>query len=323
MLTGITQQLMLSAQHLSKGADDMRRQINRILCATDFSRFSQDVVNYGIRLAKEFHATLYICHIVDVPTVSVYGEAVIGPIEHQNRFMEYARQEIETLVGDETLDYKPLITLGIATDEITRLAKENIVDLVIAATHGRSGLKRFFLGSVTERLMRTLPCPLLVLRGSDDEKIPEKLKKFPFKKILVGCDFSEDSHQAFEYSLSMAQEFESELHLVHVVEPSGYKDLFKLPADAGDKFKQELYDMLKDKLISMVPQEALPWMTPKTSVVVGKPYEELVRYAELNDIDLITLGIRGYGMVEELLVGSNTDRVVRRSPCAVLSVSAK
>ena len=301
----------------------MRRQINRIMCATDFSRFSQDVVNYGIRLAKEFHATLYICHIVDVPTVSVYGEAVIGPIEHQNRFMEYARQEIENLVGDESIEYQPLITLGIATDEITRLAVENIVDLVITATHGRSGLKRFFLGSVTERLMRTLPCPLLVLRGPDEESIPEKLKKFPFKKILVGCDFSADSQKAFDYSLSMAQEFESELHLVHVVEPSEYKDLFKLPAESGEKFKQDLYDMAKEKLMSMVPKDALSWITLKTSVAVGKPYEELVRYAEMNDIDLITLGIRGYGMVEELLVGSNTDRVVRRTPCAVLSVSAK
>ena len=301
----------------------MRRQINRILCATDFSRFSQEVVNYGIQLAKEFHATLYICHIVDVPTVSVYGEAVIGPIEHQNRFMEYARQEIENLVGDESIEYQPLITLGIATDEITRLAQENIVDLVITATHGRSGLKRFFLGSVTERLMRTLPCPLLVLRGMEEGASPEKPQKFRFKGILVGCDFSADAAKAFDYSLSMAQEFESELHLVHVVEPSGYKDLFKLPAESGDKFKQDLYDMINDKLMAMVPKEALSWITLKTKLLVGKPYDELVRYAEINDIDLIVVGIRGYGMVEELLVGSTTDRVVRQSPCAVMSVSAK
>jgi nucleotide-binding universal stress UspA family protein len=301
----------------------MRRQINRILCATDFSRFSQEVVNYGIQLAKEFHATLYICHIVDVPTVSVYGEAVIGPIEHQNRFMEYARQEIENLVGDESIEYQPLITLGIATDEITRLARENIVDLVITATHGRSGLKRFFLGSVTERLMRILPCPLLVLRGMEEGASPEKPQKFPFKRILVGCDFSADAAKAFDYSLSMAQEFESELHLVHVVEPSGYKDLFKLPAESGDKFKQDLYDMINDKLMAMVPKDALSWITLKTKLLVGKPYDELVRYAEINDIDLIVMGIRGYGMVEELLVGSTTDRVVRQSPCAVMSVSAK
>lgn len=146
----------------------MRRQINKILCATDFSEFAKDVVAYGVRLAKEFRAKLYICHVVDLPAVTTYGEAVVSPIEHQNRFMGYARNEIENLVSDESIEYQALITIGNTTEEITRLAKEQMADLVITATHGRSGLKRFFLGSVTERLMRTLSCPLLVLRGAEE-----------------------------------------------------------------------------------------------------------------------------------------------------------
>ncbi len=300
----------------------MRRQISRILCATDFSGFANDVVAYGITLAREFHATLYVCHVVDLPTVSMYGEAVVGPIEHQNRFIDYARGEIERLIGDQSVAYQALITLGNPTDEITRLAAENSIDLVITATHGRSGLKRLFLGSVTERLMRTLPCPLLVLRGAESA-VPAAHRKFPFRRILVGCDFSADSNLAFDYSLSMAQEFESELHLVHVVEPSGYRELFKLPSEPGDRFKKDLYDMILEKLRSLVPEEALNWISLNIKLLVGKPYEEIIRYTELNDIDLIALGIRGHGMVEELLVGSTTDRVIRRSPCPVLSVCSR
>jgi nucleotide-binding universal stress UspA family protein len=159
-----------------------------------------------------------------------------------------------------------------------------------------------------------------VLRGSEraDDKVA--LKHFPFKKILVGCDFSVDSDLAFEYSLSIAQEFESELHLVHVVEPSGYKELFKLPQESGEKFKQDLYDMIKEKLKAMVPNDALAWINLQTKLLVGKPYAELIRYAEMQEIDMIALGIRGHGMVEELLVGSTTDRVIRQSPCPVLSI---
>lgn len=300
----------------------MRKQMNTIFCATDFSKLAEGVVAYGIALSKEFNAKLVVCHVVDFPTVSMYGEAVAGPIEHQNRFMEYARSEISRLIGDAAIDSQAIVTLGNTTEEIARLVVEFNADLVITATHGRSGLKRFFLGSVTERLMRTLACPLLVLRGSEEGKEP-KLQKFPFKKILVGCDFSSDSDLAFKNSLSMAQEFESELHMVHVVEPSGYKDLFKMPAESGDKFKQDLFDMIKGRLTSMVPAEALNWLSLHTHLLVGKPYEEIIRYAEINDIDLIALGIRGHGMVEDLLVGSTTDRVIRRAPCPVLSICQK
>lgn len=298
----------------------MRRQFSNILCATDFSEFTETVVAYGVAMANRFDATLSICHVIDLPTISAYGEAVFDPLEYQQRFMDTARREITHLLSDAPVDYQALVTIGNTSDEIARQAYDHGVDLVITATHGRSGLKRFFLGSVTERLMRVLPCPLLILRGSEEQIDPYTPRQFPFKKILVGCDFSTDASLALEYSLSMAQEFESELHLVHVVEPSGYKNLFKLPQGSGEKFKQDLYDMIKEKLNSLVPQEAQDWIRLETRLLVGKPYAELVRYARMNDIDLIALGIRGHGMVEELLVGSTTDRVIRQSPCPVLSI---
>ena len=299
----------------------MRRQFRSIICATDFSEFAEGIVAYGIAMAKQFEATLYICHVVDLPTVSAYGEAVFDPIEYQQRFMETARREIDRLLDGAGIEYQPLITIGNTTDEIARVAKEYIADLVITATHGRSGLRRLFLGSVTERLMRTLPCPLLVLRGSEKETEQSLRENFPFKKIMVGCDFSRDSELAVEYSLSIAQEFESELHLVHVVEPSGYRDLFKLQNESGEKFKEELYDMIREKLNALVPRDALDWIHLYTRLLVGKPYAELIRYAEMHKIDMTALGIRGHGMVEELLVGSTTDRVIRQAPCPVLSIS--
>ncbi|MFO7839844.1 MAG: universal stress protein [Desulfosalsimonadaceae bacterium] len=298
----------------------MRRQIRSIFCATDFSEFARVVVAYGIAMAKRFEATLYICHVVDLPTVSAYGEAVFDPIEYQQRFMETATREIHSLLEGSGVNYEPLVTVGSTTEEITRLTKEYTAELVITATHGRSGLKRFFLGSVTERLMRTLPCPLLILRGSEKFTNQKGSPRFPFKKILVGCDFSQDAYAALNYSLSLAQEFESELHLVHVVESSGYKDLLRIQQEPGEKIRQDLYQMIRDKLNSLVPQEALSWIKLETCLLSGKPYAELIRYADINDMDMIALGIRGHGMVEELLVGSTTDRVIRQAPCPVLSI---
>jgi nucleotide-binding universal stress UspA family protein len=298
----------------------MRKVINRILCATDFSDVSRAVVPYGIKMAKNLSAKLYVCHVIDLPAISVYGESVFDPITHQQYFIDFARKEMENQLSGEDVNWEPLISIGHTTEEIARFVTENAVDMVVAATHGRSGLKRVFLGSVTERLMRLLHCPLLVLRAEDREGLQAVDQRFPFKNVLVGFDFSKDSEEAFRTSLSIAQEFESNLHIVHVVEPTAYKDFLKFPGEPGEPLPKDIHDSLKEGLLKLVPTEAFNWCEIQVKILVGKPYSELIKYAAQNDIDLISLGVRGHGKVEEILVGSTTDRVIRRSPCPVLSV---
>ena len=300
----------------------MPKPLDRILCTTDLSDASKSVVHYSIDMAKKLNAKLYICHVIDLPTISVYGEAVFDPIAHQQYFVDFAGKEIENLVagaGGENVDWEPLISIGHATEEIVRHVSENAIELVVAATHGRSGLKRFFLGSVTERLIKIVPCPLLVLRAK--AKKPQDVQlEFPFRNILVAYDFSKDSESAFSTSLSFARQFKSNLHIVHVVEPTAYKDFLKSPEASEEPLPKNIYDALKDRLIETVPPEAIHCCEVQTRILVGKPYAELIAYAEQHKIDLIALGVRGQGRVEELLVGSTTDRVIRRASCAVLSV---
>ena len=77
---------------------------------------------------------------------------------------------------------------------------------------------------------------------------------------------------------------------------------------------------LNEQLNALVPEEAHNWSNPQTSLLAGQPPEEIIKYAVLNNVDLIVLGIRGHGLVESILVGSTTERVARQAPCAVLSV---
>ncbi|MCU0595021.1 MAG: universal stress protein, partial [Desulfobacterota bacterium] len=193
------------------------------------------------------------------------------------------------------------------------------IDLAIAASHGRSGLKRLILGSVTERLMRTLPCPLWVVRSPERGFVSPATEAVQLKKILVGCDFSPDSSLAFEYGLSLAQEFQADLHLAHVVEPPLYDDLIK-PSESRESSRQRLRTTVQEKLNSMIPEEARTWCNPVTALLAGQPHEELIKYALVNDIDLVVLGVRGHSLMESLLVGSTTGRVMRGAPCPVLSV---
>jgi len=300
----------------------MRVQFKSILCATDFSDFSNQTINYGVGLAKEFGARLIVCHVIDLSSIAIYGEFQLDPVGQQNRIIEDANEQLEALAGDQPVEWEPLITVGKPADEISRAVEEKDIDLVISATRGRSGLKRLILGSVTERLMLTLPCPLLVLRSPEHEFLSAPDRKIKLKKILVGCDFSPDSGQALNHALSLAQEFQAELHLVNVIELPAQPNLLKGETSATEEIQEDYRNLLSQKLKDMVPEEARNWCAPQTSLLEGHPYEELVKYAESNDIDMIVMGVRGHGLVKTLFLGSTTDRVVRRSPCPVLSVGS-
>lgn len=297
----------------------MRILPKHILCATDFSDFSNHAVPYGIALAKEFKAKLFLCHVIDLSSAAVYGEAVLALEEQQKRMTKYAEDEMAGLMSRQSVDWEPLVAVGNAAHEIARMAAEKRADITVAASHGRAGLKRLILGSVTERLMRTLPCPLLVVRSPERGFVTPANQAITLKRILVGCDFSPDSNLALHYGLSLAQEFQASLHLVHVIQPPLYEYLEKPEAPEATSQKG-LKGTLKQKLDDMVPEEARTWCEPVTTLLAGQPHEEITKYALVNDVDLVVLGVRGHSLVETLFVGSTTDRVLRRAPCPVLSV---
>jgi nucleotide-binding universal stress UspA family protein len=309
----------------------MRPRLQRILCTTDFSTFAGRSLPYGIALAREFGSTLYGCHVVDLPAAAVYGEpavlaygaAYIDPLAQRERVVKAAHEQLKALLADSGVATEILVAAGQPAEEITRLAADRKVDLVIAATHGRSGLRRLLLGSVTARLMQTLPCPLLIVKSPSPESSAAPPAAFRLKRILVGCDFSPNAALAFENALSLAQEFEAELHLVHVIEPPIYKDLQAFPAAADGELFQSLHERLKKRLDRMLPEEACNWCAPQIALLEGLPDEEITRYALRRQVDLIVLGTRGQGVMEKIFVGSTTERVARRAPCPVLSVCPK
>lgn len=302
----------------------MRVSFERIVCATDLSPLANHTLPYGIALAGLFGSKLYLCHVIDIPPIAaMYGEVHLDLARQQTQIEKFVHEQLESLMGSNSADIEIIIVNGRAPDEIARIASEKEADLVIAASHGRSGLKRLILGSVTERLLRTLNCPLMVIRRPENEVADHGYRAIKLKKILIGCDFSADSMLAFHYGLSLAQEFQSDLHLVHVVEPPLYKRLRDTEITLVEGTHQELETKLKEELVNMVPDEARNWCTIKTSLLAGDSDAGLTDYAASHDIDLIVLGIRGHGLMETLLVGSTTDRVIRQAPCPVLSVNPK
>jgi len=298
----------------------MRAQLKNLICTTDFSELSNQAIPFGIALAREFDSKLYICHIVAPPATALYGEILVDPDEQRNEALEFVQKQLSNLMAQHAIEWEPLISVGHIADEIATMVEEKAADLVISATHGRSGLKKLILGSVSARLIRTLPCPILVIPGPEQPAAAIKSRDFKFHRILVGCDFSAVSVSALRYGLSIAQEFQSELHLTHVLEPPAYRNLNHFKTDADDDFEPDLKDYLSTKLKKLIPDDARNWCRPQTILLEGKPDEQLAAYADSKRIDLIVLGVRGQSLVEKLFVGSTTERVIGRAACPVMSV---
>jgi nucleotide-binding universal stress UspA family protein len=133
--------------------------------------------------------------------------------------------------------------------------------------------------------------------------------------LLVAYDFSDGAELALRYGLSLAQEYQAELHLVHVLPPSAFTEpeINWYPANI-----ENAYHRAARGLQESVPPEAYLWCKVVHTVSEGQPYREILSYAEKNQIDLISMGAHGAGFGMQALFGSNVDRVLRQSPCPVL-----
>ena len=291
----------------------MRIQPKKIVSAIDFSTFTDMIYSYSVALCKKYDAKLLLVHVTtELKTLLEHSETALDVEALQAENIRDAQERLEERAKDLPLENEVIVGQGTPADMISRLASEQHADMVITATHGKAGFKRILLGSVTEKLIKTLHCPLLVLPPQEHELIPPAAFEIKLKKILVGCDFSPDSKLAFDYGLSLAQEFQAELHLSHVIKPSLYK--------REREGINQLRDRLEKKLDGMVPEASRDWCTAKTALLDGEPYMALMDYAREQEMDMIVLGIRGHTLLEKLLVGSTTDRLIRHASIPVLAV---
>lgn len=323
----------------------MRIKPKKIMCAIDFSDVTELILTYGRSLASEFGSTLCLCHIVSgTLMVSSLGHSYFAYDDIESDRIQYARDRLEEIARTLDITCEIMVTCGHSADGINETARKNKIDLVIAATSGGSGLKRFLVGSVTDRLVKIIDCPLLVLHAPENGPVLPMPAGIKLDRILVGCDFSPDSTLAFNYALSLAQEFQTQLYLAHVIRPmdqidltasdylkiqggdymgwtrSDYLALQKKAKNEGTKEKSSFLSHLERQLIDMVPEECQNWCTPVTILLEGQPYTELIQYAREKQVDMMVLGVHGHGLLEQFLVGSTTDRIIGRAPCPVLVV---
>ncbi len=150
--------------------------------------------------------------------------------------------------------------------------------------------------------------------------------KLIFKNIGFCTDFSENSGDAFEVALTLAEQFGATIHVIHVLASFSLAPPVHatyMPIEYDPKFIEEVTEAARktidDKYISRIPEA----ISTEVSLTSGYAATEIIRIAQERKLDLIVMGAHGLTGLAHVLFGSTADRVVRRAPCSVLAVRAR
>jgi len=294
--------------------------IRRILCPVDFSEASKHALDHAVMIAGWYRARITALHVrhpaflVEPPILfAEVGATSMGTLE-----------EVETRLHQWL---SPVRAAGIASEvmaldgnnpaaRITEIAQRIEADLIVLGTHGRSGFERLLLGSVTEKVVRTVQCPVITVPPPS-----VATSTLPFKRVICGVDFSEPSMAALRFAMSLAKESNSSITLLHVLEFPPATDLLStMPFDMAN-YRVAVQEDATRRLVDLLTEDVRTWCQPETRIAHGKPYEEILGAATECRADLIVLGVHGRNGLDLMLFGSTTNQVMRRATCPVLTVS--
>ena len=302
-------------------------EIRRILCPIDFSDHSRRALDHAIAIARWYESTVTVLQVFSPVPVAGFGP---GPVVFEPIVLTPADRDqllADTKAFAET-ESAPGITIeavvrgGNTAGEILEQATSMKADLLVLGTHGRSGFERLVLGSVAEKVLRKATCPVLTV----PKRVPDAVPAGPvlYKRILCPVDFSDSSLNALKYAMSMAQEADGQLTVLHVVEHEleNRVDMAGLAYDAGTTigdFLKQREEALRRRLRETVAG-ASEFCSVESLMTHGKPWREVLRIAAERQSDLIVMGVQGRGAADLLFFGSTTQHVVREASCPVLTL---
>lgn len=283
----------------------------RILCPIDLTPESDESLRYGIALAKAYDAKLFVVNCVDSYAVSGSRER-----EHIKQLLDTAVRKHLRLPMSADFIWEIVLVDGDPKTAIAQEAAERRIDLIVMRSRRRP-YAAALMGSTAESICRTAPCPVMITHTREQDWAGVTTNEIGLQRVLVAYDFSSDSELALSYGLSLAQEYQAEVHMLHVLPTRSVKpaapEIAFLPSGADNGFREAA-----SRLQSSVPPETRVWCDVKQAVREGHPYREVLSYADEQNIDLICMGASGTGFGMRALFGSNADRVLRQAPCPVL-----
>jgi nucleotide-binding universal stress UspA family protein len=299
--------------------------LKNILFATDFSEASEAALPYAAAIARRYDSQLHIAHIVSPASYIIPappGDLITVDSLHEAALAD-ARQRMETLASHlETVPHHTYVREGEVWQSLSEMILAHEIDLLVLGTHGRTGVQKLLLGSTAEEMLRLAACPVLTvgpkiagraklpaIEGEGKDLSPVEIS---VRQIVYATDFSPESLAAAPFATSLAQEFQSKLTLLHVIERCKDKD-----------HETEPIDLALQRLRKLVPEEASLWCSPRPAVQIGPTADCILQEALDTTADLIVLGVRsaaGHLGAATHLPWATAHRVVAQAHCPVLTI---
>ena len=192
--------------------------MKRILVPTDFSKHAEYALRVAAQIAKKNNSKIYLLHMLELPHQGSDAVSSGSAIPQIMYFKEMAINKLETLMDADFLEginVSEIIQFGKAFDGIMEISKKNSVDLIVMGSHGASGYEEMFIGSNTEKVVRSSDVPVLVIKN--------EIEEFKANKLVFASDFSDEIKKPFAKLVEFATIFNSHLDLVMINTPNSFK----------------------------------------------------------------------------------------------------
>lgn len=278
---------------------------DEILVPTDGSEHADIAVEYARDLGSRYEATIHVMSAVDPRTLdnaAHYEQVRDDRVTHVHSICE--------TLSESDLSTREEVRSEIPYEAILAYADEQDIDLIVMGTHGRTGVERYLLGSVTEKVVRLSDIPVLTVGATDDGSVT-----YPYSDVLLPTDGSEGSIAASKYGIELASAYDACLHALSVVEPMfmGVDGRSDIPYKELEQSAQEAVETIEARAVEAS-------VSAVTRVETGHPHREILSYIDDNAIDLVVMGTHGRSGLERYLLGSVTEKVIRTSPVPVMTV---
>lgn len=283
----------------------LRTMSRPVLLPFDGSAGAELASEHAFEYARRHGATLHALYVVDS---TVARSSVVR--DTFDRRGETLLAALQRRAAREGLDIETERRAGVPHEEILEYAAERDVRAIVMGVHGRSDLERLVLGSVTQRVVRSSPVPVLTVGGPDDAT-----PSADYDSILVPTDGSDASASALDAAIGLAAVYDAGVHVVHVVETDQYGPAVRSAQrdalrERGADYVAGFETRLRDAGIERVT----------TAVREGRPAETILAYSDERAVDCIVMSTHGRTGVARRLLGSTTERVLRATVRPVLCV---
>ena len=282
-----------------------------ILLPVDGSEHASQIVTHAASLARHTEARIDVLFVADTTkdSVSVVNGDIVDALEQ-------AGENIVAGVGETLEDqgvlYGTDVVQGSPAPAIIDYAEKYDHDLIVLPTHGRTGISRYLLGSVTEKVVRLADIPVLTARMQADERLT-----FPYENILIPTDGSSVSAAAAKHGLRLAAALDATVHALSVVDDTTMgPDLRSVLSQA--ELERPAVAAVED--VEMTAQ-GYDLADVTTAVEHGSPAEVITQYIEANGIHAVVIGSSGRRGVNRILLGSVAEKTVRSAPVPVITVA--